>query len=65
VEVASSNLVARSIVVADYVSFAATFLLKSHLSFTPSLLLSGSNPLRWASIRFYALEGNSKRRRRG
>ena len=28
------------------------FILKSHRSFTTSLLLSESNPLRWASIRF-------------
>ena len=40
-------------VVASFVSLATTFLCvasKSHLSLTPLLLLSKSNPLRWASI---------------
>ena len=40
-------------VVADFILFATTFLFKSHRSFTASLLLSQSNPLRWASIVVY------------
>ena len=52
VEVASSNLVARSIVVADFVSFATTFFVKRRLSFAPSLLLPKPKPLRWASVLF-------------
>jgi hypothetical protein len=43
-EVASSNLVTQTIVVADYISFAAAFLFhrKNRLSLIPSLLLSAS-----------------------
>jgi len=40
-------------VAADVISFAATFLFKSHFSLILSQLLSKSNPLRWASIWFY------------
>jgi len=39
-------------VVADFISFATTFYLKSHLSLIPSLLLSQSQPLRWVAIGF-------------
>ena len=43
----------RLVVAADVISFAATFC-KSHLSLILSRLLSKSNPLRWASIWFWA-----------
>ena len=44
----------RHHVVASFVSLAAIFyaLHKKHRALTPLLLLSESNPLRWASIRF-------------
>jgi len=46
-------------VAADDISFAATFLFKSHFSLILSQLLSKSNPLRWASIWFYPGTENS------
>ena len=49
-KVVGSTHTISSSVVADFISFATTFL--CHRSFIPSLLLSKSNPLRRASIWF-------------